>query len=271
MSVKKKTRKPRIILAAIFAAILCCTLIKITTQIPDYAVEQDSVEKAEEVARGGKEDDVSQVEPEDIPAPADPDLEYLSSLNIEKLQAENPDVSGWILIPGTDISYPLLKGENNEYYLKHTWDNQKNACGSIFYDYRSSPGDWNAVIYGHNMRNGSMFANLHKYKKEDFAKDNNRLLILHDGGVSEYRFASAFEAKMDGVPYLFGDASRTEKNQFREEISEKAGVDFGENTSFITLSTCTGLGHKTRWVVVFSADNKQPYASAVYLNKTEGS
>lgn len=268
MSVKKKTRKARIILAAIFAAILCYALIKITTQTPDYTAERDSVEKAEEVARGEKEDDPARVEPEDIPAPADPDLEYLTSLDIEKLQVENPDVIGWILIPGTNISYPLLKGEDNEYYLKHTWDNQKNACGSIFYDYRSSPGDWNSVIYGHNMRNGSMFAGLHQYKKADFADKNSRLLILCDGEVSEYQFAVAFEAKMDGVPYLFGNASKVERSQFREEVSEKAGVDFGENSSFITLSTCTGLGHKTRWVVVFSVDNKQPYASAVYLNKT---
>ena len=128
MSVKKKTRKARIILAAIFAAILCYALIKITTQTPDYTAERDSVEKAEEVARGEKEDDPARVELEDIPAPADPDLEYLTSLDIEKLQVENPDVIGWILIPGTNISYPLLKGEDNEYYLKHTWDNQKNAA-----------------------------------------------------------------------------------------------------------------------------------------------
>ena len=174
-----------------------------------------------------------------------------------------------ILIPGTEISYPLLQTEDNEYYLKHTWDNQNNSCGSIFYDYRSNPSDWNSVIYGHNMRNGSMFAPLHQYKDEDFSVNNNKLLILYGGEVKEYSFVAAFEAELDGVPYVFGEASKEEKSEFVKILSEKSGEKVSTNSFFVTLSTCTGLGHKTRWVVIFSAGNQQSLVNTVYLNEKD--
>ena len=271
---ERKNSKTKLVLTILFSSLLIFSIGVIGLRIPEYASERESVERAREIARGDEGKEVAKVDQEETHTdttslPANKDFDFLTSLDIENLQAENPDVVGWILIPGTDISYPLLQAENNEYYLKHAWDNQKNSCGSIFYDYRSNPSDWNSVIYGHNMRDGSMFAQLHQYKDSDFAINNRQLLVLYNGEVKEYLFAAAFEAKLDGVPYMFGDVSKEEKNEFVETLSEESGKNVSVNSTFVTLSTCTGLGHKTRWVVVFSADNQQTLADAVYLREKD--
>lgn len=271
---ERKNSKTKLILTILFSSLLIFSIGVIGLRIPEYASERESVERAMEIARGDEGKEVAKVDQEETHTdttslPANKDFDFLTSLDIDNLQTENPDVVGWILIPETDISYPLLQAENNEYYLKHAWDNQKNSCGSIFYDYRSNPSDWNSVIYGHNMRNGSMFAQLHKYKDPDFAADSSQLLILCNGEVREYMFVAAFEAKLDGVPYIFGDVSKVEKNEFGKMLSEKSGKNVSTNSSFVTLSTCTGLGHKTRWVVIFSADNQQPLANTVYLSEKD--
>ena len=193
----------------------------------------------------------SQISPVDnIPVPADPNAEWLLSVNMDELQAVNPEVTGWILIPDTGISHPLLQTKDNAYYLKHAWDGRKNSCGAIYMDYRSSLDDWNAVIYGHNMRNGSMFAEIRKYQDQQFMREHPFLYVLHNGTVRQYTLSAAFEAELDGVPYEFGPMDDNHKERFTERLKEKAGMDIPGPT--VTLSTCTEMGHRTRWAVVFS-------------------
>ena len=72
----------------------------------------------------------------------------LREIDLPALQQINPEVIGWLLIPGTGISYPLMQTEDNDYYLKHTWKREKNSSGAIFLDYRNSSsfGDFNSLI-----------------------------------------------------------------------------------------------------------------------------
>ena len=117
--------------------------------------------------------EVNPISPADsISVSADPNIEWLSSVNMDELRTVNPEVIGWIWIPGTSISHPLLQTTDNAYYLKHAWDGTKNSCGAVFIDFRSSPDDWNAVIYGHNMRNGSMFAEIRRYQNREFMQEH---------------------------------------------------------------------------------------------------
>ena len=94
--------------------------------------------------------------------PPDENTSYLKQLDIPALQEVNSEVIGWIYIPDTEISYPLLHTQDNETYLHAAWDGTENVAGSIFLETQCSTDltDFNTIIYGHNMRNGSMFGAL---------------------------------------------------------------------------------------------------------------
>ena len=124
-------------------------------------------------------------EPLWAPAPveeADPHMEELSRLDLAALRQVNPDVIGWIRIPDTKIDYPFLQGEDNEYYLTHTWEGEKNAAGSIFLECMNSGDltDFNTILYGHNMNSGAMFAGLRKYTSQNFFEAHPYVYLLED-------------------------------------------------------------------------------------------
>ena len=101
-------------------------------------------------------------------------------IDFATLQKENPDVYAWIKIENTNIDYPILQKEgDNGYYLTHTMENKESPEGSIFTeDYNSTDfEDPNTVIYGHDMKNGSMFQNLLEYQDKEFFDHNREVLI----------------------------------------------------------------------------------------------
>ena len=114
---------------------------------------------------GAAEEMEETAEPPDIP------------VDFEGLQEYNPDIYAWITIPGTAVDYPIVqRPEDNSYYLTHNTDGEESAEGAIFTeDYNSRDfTDPNTVIYGHNMRNGSMFRSLHNYMDRSFFDENRK-------------------------------------------------------------------------------------------------
>ena len=96
--------------------------------------------------------------------------EETGNADFTKLVELNDQSVGWITIDGTAIDYPVVQGDDNSYYLTHDFNNSSSIQGSIFMDYRNQPdfSDWNNIVYGHNMDNGSMFGALVKYRKQAF-------------------------------------------------------------------------------------------------------
>ncbi|MCL2749851.1 MAG: class B sortase [Coriobacteriia bacterium] len=88
----------------------------------------------------------------------------------DALRAINPDIVGWILVPGTNINYPIVQGSDNEHYLYHLFDDSYSGTGAIFADYQGSPtlDGINNIIYGHNMLDGSMFSDIYLYNNQDY-------------------------------------------------------------------------------------------------------
>ena len=91
-------------------------------------------------------------------------------VDFEALQAENPDIVGWLYMADSVVNYPVLRGETNDTYLRHLPNGEYNMAGSLFVDYRcqGDAHDPTTVIYGHNMHDGSMFAVLESYKEQKF-------------------------------------------------------------------------------------------------------
>ena len=96
-------------------------------------------------------------------------------IDFAKLKQKNSDAIAWIKVNGTDIDFPVVKGTDNSYYLTHNFDKEKNKAGWIFADYRNKfdGTDKNIIIYGHNMKNGSMFASLKDVIKEEWYNNEN--------------------------------------------------------------------------------------------------
>lgn len=197
-------------------------------------------------------------EPRWVPAPVeedDPNLETLAAIDLDALREVNPDVIGWILIPDTVINYPLLQGEDNEYYLKHTWEGKKNAVGSIFLEYRNEPDfeDYNTIIYGHNMNNGSMFASLRKYAGEKYFTQHPYVYLVTDAGIFRYDVFSSYKAAVDSVTYGLSFRQEETKAEFLINALENSQFDAGiipeAQDRILTLSTCSGAGYSSRWVV----------------------
>ena len=98
------------------------------------------------------------------------------TVDFEALKKINREIIAWIRIPDTGIDYPVVQGADNEYYLKHTFKKTEQVAGSIFLDKDNSPDFSNrkSILYGHNMKDGSMFQGLHKYENEQYLEIHNK-------------------------------------------------------------------------------------------------
>lgn len=191
----------------------------------------------------------------ELPEESDPHVQQLNELNLEALREVNPQVIGWILIPDTEVNYPLLQGEDNDYYLNRTWDQKKNEVGSIFLEHLNSPDftDFNTIVYGHNMIDGSMFASLRKYQKQSHWEEHPYVYIRNDQGVYRYEIFSSYLADVESNTYGIAFPGEDSEGRFLDWILSKSEIQPDvrpESTDrILTLSTCSGRGHTTRWVV----------------------
>lgn len=185
-------------------------------------------------------------------------------LKVKKLQEINTDIVGWIQIEGTNINYPVLQGEDNEYYLNHNYKKQKTEKGSIFLDksYNWDIESNNLIIYGHNLVNGQMFKDLLKYSKEEFFEQHKTIRFTTAEADKEYEIISVFKSKVYNKTeknvfryYDFiNSKSEKEYNNFVKQAKEaslydtKNTAEYGDN--LITLITCAYHIDDGRFVVI---------------------
>ena len=192
---------------------------------------------------------------EETPVYVDPYADALRSMDFTALREVNGDVLGWIVIPGTVVSYPLLQGSDNDYYLNHTWRGTRSAVGAIFLEYQNSGdlSDFNTIVYGHRMRNGSMFASLKYYERQSYWAQHPCVYITDDRGSYTYEIFAAYEVSTEGETYRLGFSGDAAKQAFLDYCVAQSVIDTGITPTIydkiLTLSTCTGNGHATRWVV----------------------
>ena len=181
----------------------------------------------------------------------------LPTVDFATLQSINSDIIGWIWIPDTVVSYPVLVGETNQTYLYTTYDGSHSSSGSIFLDYRiqgqlSAP---NAILYGHHMKNGSMFSLLMKYRQQDYADAHPDVYLFTPEATLVYRVFSAYttQADSDAYTYDFADSAAfqdyLEKLCSRTVITAPDGYQANSSDPILTLSTCTTVTTLQRMVV----------------------
>lgn len=160
----------------------------------------------------------------------------------QALAKKNKDVIGWIDIPDTNINYPVLQGETNDTYIRSTIENKYSIAGSIFVDSNNQNPftDFNTVLYGHNMKNDSMFSDLNEYLDETFVDGHPYIYIyLPDETVSKYKIVSAH--KIDAYSELYQTSVNDTKSFYQKLMEGNAlSVEFSQDgkTPLLMLSTC---------------------------------
>lgn len=186
-----------------------------------------------------KTDSINIINEEEI-KPTEDDL---AISRISYLQNEYPNIIGWINIPGTNIDYPFVKGENNEYYLDHDYKGNYNVFGTIFMekDNNIDFSDQNTILYGHNIRTGKFFHELtKKYRNPEFTKENSIIEISSMNGLNRYEIFAVYSAD-PMEKFRSPNYSEEELKLLIERINSKNEIEGEVPEVFediLTLQTC---------------------------------
>lgn len=191
-------------------------------------------------------------------------VEIPASIDFAELTQINGEVIGWIYQPYTGINYPIVQGQDNEYYLNHLINGEKNKYGSVFADARiDCPlSDPETIIYGHNMKDGTMFGSLNSYKKQSYYDANpNFYLYTPDGRIYVLKALGGMTLAADSDFFAVsksGGDNRFLVEQFTNGSTFNASLDaisesyrLGDDLKLMMLSTCTGNSLR-RYVVLTS-------------------
>lgn len=166
------------------------------------------------------------------------------------LMQDNEDVIGWIAFENQEISYPVMQGEDNEYYLSHTFSGEKNSAGSIFADVINH-GDWedaHTILYGHNMKNLSMFGSLRNYKTKDFYEGNECFRIYTDKETYTYQIFAYYDVSEYSDVYTVWYTPDESFGEMVESMQRRSyydtGVEVCAEDKVLTLSTCSTEGNR---------------------------
>ena len=175
-------------------------------------------------------------------------------IDFKKLKSQNQDIADWIYIRGTTIDYPIVQGKDNEEYLHQDFNKKKSSSGTIFLD-NNCKKDFtsdNNIIYGHHMKNGTMFAQLLKFREKSFLKKHNEIMIFTPDRTIHLKVISAYAQKAQNkIPVTFAnDKQKKAYIKKIESMSEQTIKTSRINDSHIyTFVTCSYEGEDNRTYV----------------------
>ena len=259
MSKKPKNKKPGIlpiiliIVCIAIAAFAGYKLISIGfsykqaeseyTALQQYTVKKDAANRNSEAQESTSQESAEQ----EITVPLD--------IDFDALKAINPDIVGWLYIDVEDISYPIVRADDNDYYLHRTFEKTENFAGSIFMECKNKGdfSDRNTILYGHNMKDGSMFGTLSSlYDFEDYLIDDSFWIITPDAAY-RYKLFNLERTVADGNVYTLFPEGATGLTEYIDERVKESLVKFDigtydENSKIVTLSTCVSADGDGRFV-----------------------
>ena len=249
---KKKKSDVLLTIALIVAiAVFCYAAFNLYHIYTEYKKGTDEYNQIEEMAVTERDADSAEV------AGPNAQLKPPIEVDFDKLKSVNEDVVGWIYVDALpDISYPIVKGKDNQTYLHQTYEKNYNFAGTIFVDYENSGdfSDCNTLVYGHNMKNGSMFGHLKKFREDDkLYKQDKYFWILTPERNYRYVIISAYTTGVNSDTYTLFKGPGEEFEKYLETIKGYSEIqtddtDLTIKDKIVTLSTCTG-NESTRFVV----------------------
>lgn len=258
---KRKKKKSDYIMLGI--VIICIIVILVSgyqlfKTFREYKIASDEYDKiAEQVVKPPTDTvDESHVKPEGTEHKKKKKLKAPISVDFASLEATNPDIVGWIHVEGLDgVSYPIVQGDTNDKYLHTTFQGTYNFAGSIFMDCqnRSDFGDCTTVIYGHNMKDGSMFGRLKWFETQNSYSVSPYIWVLTPTETMKYEIFASYETHVNSSTYTLFRRPSKEFLKYCNEMKSLSAIKTNDVTldarsKILTLSTCTG-NEETRYVV----------------------
>lgn len=247
---KKKGNKVLIVLIICLLLVFLQATGKLIHAYLRYQKGDRTYEQLQEYVKETEES--TENEPEETEEPTEDT--YLQ-VDFAGLKAINPDVAAWIQIPALDISYPVVQGDDNAFYLTHLFSGEYNINGSIFVDYHNQADftDQNTIVYGHNMKNGSMFGTLDEYNKQEVFEQHPEFYIYLPGKILEYRIFSCYAGRTGSEGYIYRFPEEENFQTFLDRVSSYAAYDTGTELvvtdRVVTLSTCVNSNRNYRYLV----------------------
>ena len=251
---QKKIKKSDVLLTIeliVAIAVFCYAAFNLYHIYTEYKKGTDEYNQIEEMAVTERDADSAEV------AGPNAQLKPPIEVDFDKLKSVNEDVVGWIYVDALpDISYPIVKGKDNQTYLHQTYEKNYNFAGTIFVDYENSGdfSDCNTLVYGHNMKNGSMFGHLKKFREDDkLYKQDKYFWILTPERNYRYEIITAYTTGVNSDTYTLFKGPGEEFEKYLETIKGYSEIqtddtDLTIKDRIVTLSTCTG-NESTRFVV----------------------
>lgn len=238
-------------LIVLFAAVFLYAAYQLYTIFHGYNVGVKTYEESAEIF-------VTQTTPEengDTSASGVEPEEPGMVVDFDALRAVNDDVIGWLYCPGTVINYPVAQGTDNDYYLYHLYDGTWNSAGTLFVDYENNDGfsDANILIYGHHMKNKTMFRCLDGYQTQEYYEEHPVMWLLTPTQNYKVVLFSSYITPSDSDTYtLYSEADEalyTYLEACKEQSDFTCDVNVREYTKFVVLSTCNFDYDGARYVV----------------------
>lgn len=247
---KKRTAGDRIrtLILIVAIGVFCYSGYQLFTIYAEYKKGDDEYNALEEeyvIAPKQEEPEIQEIEGEPV---------MECPVDFDGLLSLNKDIIGWLNVEALEISYPLAQGEDNDYYLHNTFQDTPNIAGCIFLDCENKKdfSDRNSIIYGHNMRNGSMFGKLKKFKEEGVFEKSPYFWIYTPEKIYKYEIFACHEVGYTSKTYQL---TFEDDDDFMEYIKEafdnsvvKSNASVSTADKVVTLSTCTG-NETTRFIV----------------------
>ncbi|TGY95255.1 class B sortase [Petralouisia muris] len=245
------------ILILIFTGIFMTGAIQIYRQLKDYGEGESSYTEIEQYVwvEEAPEDSGDEEQNGSQSGEEEPDLRW-PAIDFDALSEINSDIVAWIYIEDTEINYPVVQGTDNQYYLKRLFNGKWNGSGCIFLDSRNSPdlSDRHSIIYGHHMKNGTMFSGLTEYKKQGFYEGHPVVLLMMLEQNVRVEIFAGYVARVSDKAWEIALGSDVEFREWMEEAKErscfKSEITPAVTDRIVTLSTCNYEFDNARFVLL---------------------
>lgn len=223
------------LIVLILIAVLLFSGYKIVTILLEYHAGTSAYEEVQKVAKTGEDDS--------------------RGIDFDALKKKNKDIRAWLYAEDTPLNYPVVQGEDNEYYLYRMFNGEWNGKGTLFIDFRCKKPfkGFNTIIYGHRMKDGSMFHFLTKYEKLSYFQEHPVLELTTPEAAYDAEIFAAVRIPADSPLYRMEFEGRQDRKNYLETVQNQSLIDTGVSVTaddtIIMLSTCTYEFEDARMVV----------------------